>query len=110
MGKAETMVGGWIQAQTDRKSKLMGRKQPAACWSRPISGRVKLNVDAAIAAVRDSGCGLGWCLRDDRGFFCCRSSSAMDGDALTFDGGIGWHKGSIKLAAGLRVEGDRCGV
>ncbi|CAH9113667.1 unnamed protein product [Cuscuta epithymum] len=71
MRKAATMVGGWIQAQTDWKSKLLGRKQPVACWSRLISGRLKLNVDAA---VRDSGCGLGWCLRDDRGLFVARAA------------------------------------
>ncbi|CAH9110446.1 unnamed protein product [Cuscuta europaea] len=57
---------GWIQAQANRVEGNYRQQQAASSWSRPILGRIKLNVDAA---VRDSGCGLGWCLWDERGRF-----------------------------------------
>ncbi|CAH9104127.1 unnamed protein product, partial [Cuscuta europaea] len=64
--RAQSMVDGWSQAQAARRVKVQRELSAASSWCRPAAGKMKLNVDAA---VRTNGCGLGWCVRDDRGRF-----------------------------------------
>ncbi|CAH9097431.1 unnamed protein product [Cuscuta europaea] len=64
--RAGALVDGWSRAQAIQRNKVQQEFSPATVWCRPTTGKLKLNVDAA---VRPNTCGLSWCFRDENGSF-----------------------------------------
>ncbi|CAH9109350.1 unnamed protein product [Cuscuta europaea] len=110
---ADAFQSGWEQAQ---QTAIALANQGSTCtslWRRPLQGRVKLNVDAA---VRDYHCGLGWILRNEEGVFVAGAAKSWRGklspleaelvgirEALSWVKEQGWERVDVELDAARAI-------